>query len=86
MCLCYIPGLSDLSHASTRHVEWVATHISPLVPLITSHTSLGMVWWFANPAKYSPIALVVCGTDGGYPCVFVALESCHTIPMHQQDM
>ena len=86
MYICYIPGLSDLSHVCIRHVEWVATHLWPLVPRMTSHTSLGMVWLFANPAKPGPIALVVCGMDGGYPCVCVALESCHTIPIHQQDM
>ena len=40
----------------------------------------------ANPAKSGPIALVVCGMDGGYPCVCVASESFNTIPMLQQDL
>ena len=38
-------------------------------PSITTHTSLGMAWWFANPEKPGPLYLVVCGLDGGHPCI-----------------
>ena len=82
MCMCYIPGLSHLSHASTRHVKRVATYLWPLVPHITSHTPLGMIYWFANPAESWPIDLVVYGLDGGHPHLCVASNACDTLPMH----
>ena len=45
-CMCYIPGLWDLSHTSTKHVKYTTTHPWPLVPCITIHTSMLMAWWF----------------------------------------
>ena len=56
------------------------------IPHITSHTSMGMVYWFANPAKSWPIDLVVCGLDGGHPRVCVTSEACEIVPMHPQYM
>ena len=31
VCIDCIPGLSDLSYASTRHMKWVTTHSWPLI-------------------------------------------------------
>ena len=47
-CMCYIPGLSHPSYASTRCVKMMATNPWSLVPCITSHTSVGMNWWFTS--------------------------------------
>ena len=85
-CMCYIPGLWDLFRASTRYVEQMATHLWPLVPHIISHTSLGMAGWYVNTENFGPISLVVCGLDGGHPCVWIDFQTCPTFPIHQQDM
>ena len=79
-------GLSVLIHASTRHVEWMATHAWPLIPCITSHTSMWMAWWFADPARPGLTSREVCDLDGGHPCVWIDLQACPTFPMHQKDM
>ena len=85
-CMCYIRGLSYLTHVPIRHVKYMTTHPWSLVPQITSHTSLGMAWWFKNPAKSSPIMLAICGLDGVHPCVCVTYQACQNFPMHLQDM
>ena len=84
MCMYCIRDLSVLSYASTSHVKRVATHQWQLVPRITSHTSLELVWWFANPAESWPIIdLLVCGLDVRHPHVCVTFQACHTFPMYK---
>ena len=46
-----VPGFSDLVHAPTIHMGWVATHSWPLVPCITSNNSLWIALWVADNAK-----------------------------------
>ena len=47
LCLCcYVIGMLHLSHSSTRHVDYMATHPRSQVPCTKTHTSLWMAWWF----------------------------------------
>ena len=85
-CVGYTPGVWDLFHASMKHVKRVATHIWQLVPRITSHTSLGMAWWFVDTATPWLTALMVYCLDGGYPHVYDTSQDCETFPMHPQNM
>ena len=47
----YIPGLWDHSFASTKYVQCIATHTSPLLPYITAHTSMWMPSWFCRSCQ-----------------------------------
>ena len=84
----YSPGLTNPTYALTRYKKRVAAHPWPLdlISNITSHTYMLMTWWFANPAKYWPIASVVCGLDGWHPSVCVTSQACEIFPMYSQDM
>ena len=64
----------------------MATYPWPLIYFTTTHTSLGMAWWFVNPVRPVPIALGICGLDGGYPHVYVTSQARATFPMHIQGM
>jgi len=45
-CIECVPGLSDLAHAPTRHVEWVVTHTWHVVIHLIKYTNLRMDWCF----------------------------------------
>ena len=86
-CLCVTSQtLCNLSHASTRYVEWMITHPWPFVPHFTTNSALLMAWWSAYPVRPGPTSWEVCGLDGGYHCVCIVFQACPTILMHQQDM
>ena len=56
------------------------------LPCITCNNSLGMAWWFADPAKILAQALLVCGLDGGHPHVWVTSQPCKIFPVYPQNM
>ena len=60
----------------------VLTHPWPLIHHITTDTSLWMVWWFANPAKYWPVAWEVCGLDGGHRSIWITSHACGVFLMY----
>ena len=68
-CIGYIPGLWDLSNASTEHVKYMATHPWPLVPCTIPTLPCGWLHGFTDHTRPGPTYWEVFGLDGGHPCV-----------------
>ena len=47
-CIDCTSGLSDLVHAPTRHMEWVATQPLPVIIQLIIYSVLRVAWWFCS--------------------------------------
>ena len=73
-CIDWVPGLSDLVRAHTRHVELVATPPWHVVLYVIMYTILGMTWWSCSSLQIWSANWLLYSFDGWHHIVFLTVS------------